>query len=406
LDWTAADALANRHGDSFFVLDDLLFRANFENFLAAFRPHYPDVRIGYSYKTNYTPHLCRIVDELGGYAEVVSDMEYELARRIGVVPSRIIFNGPYKAAAAFKDAALGGATINLDSPRDFGLLAEIAASNTTARFGAVIRCNFSLDPERISRFGYDVEGRDFAATVAAISEIPNLYLKGFHCHFPDRDLASFGRRCQKMAALVREIFPDSCPEVLNIGGGYASNMPAAFRKKLAFTPATFAEYGKLVGGTMSAALAGYDRLPTLFLEPGTALVADTLRFYTRVISIKTIRGRNFATTAGSLFDISPSARLSNLPVTPLYRENRAAAGKEVFDVVGYTCIESDVLSRQLPATLAVGDILCFENVGSYSIVMKPPFILPANPVLIRKRGDFEVIRQRETADHIFRNFRF
>ena len=118
-----------------------------------------------------------------------------------------------------------------------------------------------------------------------------------------------------------------------------------------------------------------------------------------------MRGRNFATVAGSIFDISPSARAGNLPVSAILREDRASAG-QAFDIAGYTCIESDILSRQLAAPLDVGDFLCFGNVGSYSVVMKPPFILPANPILVQGKDGFEVIRKRETSDHVFANFRF
>ncbi len=405
LDWATANDVAKVHGDSFFVLDDGLFRANFEKLLSAFGAHYHDVRIGYSYKTNYTPRLCRIIHELGGYAEVVSEMEYDLAMRLGVPGPRIIFNGPYKSARAFRDAALAGALINLDSLRDLALLTEVAAANAGTRFGVAIRCNFGLDTQEISRFGFDVQGQDFKSALAAVSQHSNLYLKGLHCHFPDRDLASFATRSRKMAALANAIFPEAPPELLNIGGGYASNMPESLRKSLATAPATFGEYGRVVGKTLTEAFGGRGRLPVLFLEPGTALVADTLRYYTKIISIKKIRGHNFATTAGSLFDISASARFSNLPVTAICRSQGQPNG-EVFDVVGYTCVEKDVLSRQLAAPLAVDDFLCFENVGSYSIVMKPPFILPASPILAWRGDAFEVVRERETMEDIFRNFKF
>lgn len=51
---------------------------------------------GYSYKTNYAPHICKLVKSLGGYAEVVSDMELYVAKKIGYENSEIIYNGPCK----------------------------------------------------------------------------------------------------------------------------------------------------------------------------------------------------------------------------------------------------------------------------------------------------------------------
>ena len=49
------------------------------------------------YKTNYTPQLCRIVNDEGGYAEIASEMEYYAARKIGVPINKIVYNGPSKS---------------------------------------------------------------------------------------------------------------------------------------------------------------------------------------------------------------------------------------------------------------------------------------------------------------------
>ena len=85
--------LKKEYGDAFYLLDSEQFRSNFLELKECFSSIYPNFNIAYSYKTNYIPKLCKIVNELGGYAEVVSEMEMELALRVGVVPKRIIWNG-------------------------------------------------------------------------------------------------------------------------------------------------------------------------------------------------------------------------------------------------------------------------------------------------------------------------
>ena len=84
------------HGDAFYLLDSKQFQENFVKLSNAFKSIYPNFNIAYSYKTNYTPKLCKIINENGGYAEVVSDMEMEIALKVGVNPSKIIWNGPIK----------------------------------------------------------------------------------------------------------------------------------------------------------------------------------------------------------------------------------------------------------------------------------------------------------------------
>ena len=88
--------LRKEYGDAFYLLDSEQYRNNFLELRDTFRKIYPNFNIAYSYKTNYTPKFCKIVDELGGYAEVVSEMELEIALRVGVKPNRIIWNGPIK----------------------------------------------------------------------------------------------------------------------------------------------------------------------------------------------------------------------------------------------------------------------------------------------------------------------
>ena len=90
--------LRKEYGDAFYLLDSGQFRNNFIELKDTFRKIYPNFNIAYSYKTNYTPKFCKIVNELGGYAEVVSEMELEIALRVGVESKRIIWNGPIKNA--------------------------------------------------------------------------------------------------------------------------------------------------------------------------------------------------------------------------------------------------------------------------------------------------------------------
>lgn len=406
LDHAALSELTKIHGASFFVLDAVRFRANFRSLLGAFEAYYPNVRIGYSYKTNYTPHLCRIAHAEGGYAEVVSEMEYAAAKRIGVPLDRIIYNGPYKADWSFIEAARGGTIINLDSTREIPLLRAAAEGAPDADIRVVLRTNFDIGTS-VSRFGFDPDGPDFAAILNAIRALPNVRLLGLHCHFPDRDLESFRSRARGLVALMRLVFADGPPELLNIGGGYFSNMPESLRATRPESPATFADYGEAVGRILSEAMAGEARWPTLFLEPGTAIVADCQTFHTQVISTKTVRGVGFATVAGSIFDISPNARSCGLPVTAVLDPAGDRDGAHPSPaVVGYTCIEGDCLTGEIDAPLVAGDFLTYGNVGSYSVVMRPPFILPSNPVLLHEQAGqtLRLIKHRQSNEDVFALF--
>ena len=408
LDWKSVQSIRSEIGDAFYVLDDRRFEVNFKLLLSAFRKHYPKTGIGYSYKTNYTPYLCRRVQALGGYAEVVSEMEYDLARRIGVPSDRIIFNGPYKSERAFAEALNGGAIVNLDNARDLGLLLKLAEHHPDKTFGVALRCNFELNTGSVSRFGFDVDGEAFRHAIETIAQAENAEVVGLHCHFPDRDKSSYSVRTAKILDLSDRVFGDRLPQFLNIGGGFFGEIPESLKSTFSTDHVSFEEYAKVVAAAFSRHFGTGSDCPELIIEPGTAVVANTMRFFSQVLDVKTIRGRAFATVAGSIFNISPVARNLNLPVRVIPSKPTANEDAKVFDIVGYTCIEGDVMSKGVWGTIVAGDFVEYSNIGSYSIVMKPPFILPNFPIIrfedASDPGTWILVKKAETADYIFENF--
>ena len=411
LDWQAIDELTKSHGESFFIYDDALFESNFKELDSAFNRYYPLSKIAYSYKTNYMPFICNQINQLGGYAEVVSEMEYALAKKLGVDDKNIIYNGPYKSPESLKTALLSGAIVNIDSLRDFEIASNVSEESLREGLdqpiGVAIRCNFPIDDKLQSRFGLDIEGDEFRRIVEEIEKMKKLRLIGLHCHFPNRDLDSFGVRASEILKLCRELFSGP-PEFINIGGGFFGEIPESLKKVFTRSVPSFDDYGKLIGKLFNQAFPADQKRPTLFIEPGTALVANTMKFVTEVISVKRIRERCVATVSGSIFNISPRAQSLHLPVTIVRKRVLDETGNqgEKYDVCGFTCIENDYLTKSLRGPLEPGDFLVYGNVGSYSIVMKPPFILPNVPVLRKNQGsnEYSIIKRKETFEWMFSNF--
>lgn len=133
--------LRAEYGDAFYLLDSEQYQTNFLELRDTFRSIYPNFNIAYSYKTNYTPKFCKIVDQLGGYAEVVSEMEMEIALRCGVKHQRIIWNGPVKNPQKLEEFLVAGGTDNIDSLDELEIVKGIVERhpNTTIHLG--IRCN-------------------------------------------------------------------------------------------------------------------------------------------------------------------------------------------------------------------------------------------------------------------------
>lgn len=391
------ERLATEYGDDVLLLDLDQFRANLESFRAAFRAGYPRVELAFSYKTNYIPAVIRAVDEWGGYAEVVSRMEHDMARRIGVAPSRVIVNGPYRSAQDLEQALAEGALVNLDSPYQLDLLQSVADGFDAApRVG--LRCTFDVPGTRPSRFGFDADADALHDAVRRVRDL-GIEPTSLHCHFSsDRRAETYRRIAERMVELVNEHF-SSPPEIVDIGGGYFSPMPSALQAQFDRAIPSYEDYAEAT--TVPFTDAYPQDGPTLFVEPGVAVSANTMRYAARVIDRTEIGQRRFALVAGSIHVIKPTLNTLDLPCTVVTPDG-PRDGTAV-EVVGYTCMEHDVLHSSLAGDPRPGDFVVFDNVGAYTVVMKPPFIRPAPPIVVV--GDEpQLARRRETLDDVLATY--
>ena len=407
--WEVLRKLDTEYGDAFFYVDVDAFESNFREFVGEFRKFYPNTKIGYSYKTNYLPRLCHRVLAMGGYAEVVSRMEYELARRVGVPPGQIIFNGPYKTADDLRCALLAGAVCNLDGITELEVVEQIAAEAPKKAINVGLRCNIDIGSGSISRFGLDVEGAEFQLALERIRLLENCTLGGFHFHASGGgSLESYALRTKKILQLCAEHFHGTAPRFIDLGGGYFSKMSSALRRQFADPVPAYEDYARVVA-TQVAAMYPASAGPELIVEPGLALTADVMTFVARIMSVKEVRSRTVALASGSIHNIKPTLHGKTMPMTIVGpAEATARKNYTAIDIVGYTCMEHDVLFEKYSGPVAAGDYALFTNVGAYTIVMKPPFIRPAPPVITYDRGSgqFEVLRRGEQLADIFATYTF
>lgn len=411
LDYNQLDKLKENVGDSFYLLDTEKFKQNYDELLTAFQHIYANTQIAYSYKTNYTPRLCSIINQRGGYAEVVSEMEYDLALKVGVHPHRIVVNGPYKTKAALKKFILMGSMVNLDSHTEARLVEEIAKENSIREIAIGIRCNFTLREGFTSRFGIDCESPEFQELVKRLKQILNIKLRGLHCHFPDRNLESYKIRIEKMLNLIEKNFPEQL-DYIDMGGGFFGKMEKELESQFTCTIPNYCDYAEAVAVPFRNYYQNFEEAfrPQLIIEPGTALVADVMMFVASIIEIKQIGNKTIAMSSGSKFNLGSFSSSLDMPMTVYHdpKINCDVIKMSSVDISGYTCIEADYLYKGYNGSMSIGDYIAFKNVGSYSVVFKPPFILPNVPVLEYNSSTkkFNIIKRKEELEDIFRTFVF
>ena len=401
MDKSIIEQLRAEYGEAFYLLDSAQFRKNFAELKSAFNEIYPNWNIAYSYKTNYTPKLCKIVNELGGYAEVVSEMELEIAKRVGCRADRIIWNGPIKNVPIMEQFLLDGGTINIDCIEELEQVKDIHNRHADKLIHVGIRCNYDVNDGVVSRFGFDIDGAEFMEAVKFATTTENVKFINFQCHFAKRQIAYWPARAKGMVDLIDRL--GIIPERIDIGGGLFGKMADSLKAQFSTEIPDYDAYAKAAAQVFADYFKDKDVKPELLIEPGSAVVGDCMQFICTVKTIKNVRGKWIATVLGSQKNISMTG--INPPMEVISMGGEQKEYKDL-DFVGFTCIEGDVLYHNYTGKLAHQDAIVISNCGSYSLVMKPPFILPNFPVLDISEGKTEVIKRAENFDDLFHTFKF
>lgn len=406
--------LTRRHGSPLYLLDAAELLRRYRLVAESFRRAYPQTVVAYSYKTNYLPALCRLLREAGAWAAVFSELEYRLARELGVPPAGIVCGGGLGAPAYRERAVADGALLNLDSFDDLDAVAATAARlGTRCRIG--VRVNFALagaagprplehgDP--VSRFGFSVEDGDAERAVGLVRASPHLRCVGLHCHFStvEKDAGLFDEVSRTMAELAGRLLwrgaDDGEERLLNLGG----NLPVLAASDGLGEDGRGGDYrqhAEFVAGNLRRALAGAGALPRLVLEPGAAIAEPAMSLITTVTGVKTVRGRRFVSVDGGVMDTGGVGR-EPAAVELVAAGGTAAAAPGGVDLVGFSASEEDVLCRgAMLGEPRPGDFVIVHDVGAYSLVNEPQFSRPRPGVVLADGGGFVLVRRPETYEDV------
>ena len=408
IDGATIDELLDRFGSPLFVFSELSIREKYREVHETFATRYPNVVQAWSYKTNYLQAICAIFHDEGALAEVVSEFEYDKARKLGVPGSEIIFNGPHKTLPALRKAVEEGAQIHVDHLDEINDLEQIAAElGKPIPIGLRLNMDTGIHPQW-TRFGLNLDSGQAMDAVKRIHSRNHLVLKGLHAHIGTfiLDPEAYGRETAKMAAFATEIADRFGFEMeyLDVGGGF----PSKNRLKGTYLPPdvvvppveAFAEsitdalYANLPAGVF----------PRLILETGRALVDEAGFLITTIFATKRLPDgrRTYIADAG----------LNDLFTAFWYKfeiemDREVQGMNEPSMVNGPLCMNIDVLDEgTLLPPLRRGTRLIFSPVGAYNVTQWMQFIeyRPA-VVLVGEDGSVDLIREREDLTDVERRER-
>lgn len=388
---------------SFYLFNDELFLHNLNLLRSGFASIIPHTEVAYSFKSNYTPHLCQLALQAGCRAEVVSGMEYEIALTVGFKPTQIIFNGPLKRPVELLKAITDGALVHLDSSDELQtLLAAAQAGELPAACGIGLRIQINDN----SRFGFHPYQLNEIIQTLRSASIRIVSLHG-HLSTPDRAPRHYAQITHTLLDVAERYQLDTL-ERIDVGGGFAGAYPLG--TDLTNRP-SFADYAKEIAEQLNQS-PWYARIqPRLVVEPGISVLANTLSFYTRIFDSKQFEGRQQLGIDGSFYHVKPSGHLHN-PSFELIRQlaTGSTTNEELMptSIVGSTCMERDIIVRDVELPQAnLGDFVRFDGLGAYTVALTPQFIHYLPPIYaLNGASEWSCIRQPQRVADLLHSYSF
>ncbi len=404
---TVLTDIANRFKTPLYVYDECRIRENYRTFYRAFKNRYHGIKVLYAYKANTNLAICKILQNEGAGADVVSPGELKTALHVGVKPEDIIFTNNSKGQDELKTAVDAGAVINIDSIDELKLLGDILTE-----LGKNSRISFRINPEidpkthpkistgmRNSKFGIHIE-KDIAFNAYKTAKgMGNIKIAGIHTHIGSQimDTGVFAETAERIMEFVLRLKNELGIELefVDLGGG----LGIPYHGESAPSPEDMA---RVVVPVIQKWTKKIDYEPQLWLEPGRCIVGNAGILLCRVQGVKKTPSKNFVNVdAGFNTLLRPAMYDAYHKVNVIGKENEEQS--ERYDIAGNVCESGDILAgdRMLPE-VREGDIIAIFDVGAYGFSMSSQYNSRPRPaeILIRERS-VEIIRERETIDDIF-----
>jgi len=347
----------------------------------------PSIKLHYAMKANPMPAVVAFMAGLVDGIDVASAGELKVALDAGTDPHEISFAGPGKRQVELRQAVAAGVLINLESFREVGELANIAAElKLPARVAVRVNPDFELKGSGMKMGGGPKQfGVDAELVPELLAEIGSagLHFEGFHLFAGSQNLKaeSICEAQQKSYELALRLSAHAPSPVrfLNLGGGFGiPYFPGEQHLDLAAVGANLQQLAARAAVDMPAA--------ELVIELGRYLVGEAGIYVTQVLDRKVSRGQTFLVVDGGLnHHLSASGNFGqvirkNYPVAIGTRMN--TGNTEIASVVGPLCTPLDLLADRMELPVAgPGDLVVIFQSGAYGASASPQGFL-GHPVVV------------------------
>ncbi len=407
-------SLASTYGTPLYVMDEMTVRRTLRAYRDSMTACYPNGgTVAFASKACSFKEMYRIVNDEQCAVDVVSGGELYTALSVGFPAERILFHGNNKTDAELRLALSNGVgRIVADNPADLRRISRVAGElgKTAALFMRITpgidahTHDFVKTGQVDSKFGFTLENGEALEEVGSALSLPNVELKGLHCHIGSQifDEKPFEHAAEVMLGFmndIRERYDIVLPE-LDLGGGFGICYTQADK------PLASGEYMARVASALHAVAERlHYPVPHIYIEPGRSVVAPAgITLYT-VGGVKTIPDiRTYVSVDGGMAD-NPRYALYQAEYTALIANKADQPADQLVTIAGRCCESGDLLQENTPLQQAEeGDILAVLATGAYNYSMASHYNRLPNPAVVMVGdGGSRVVVKGETYEDVIRN---
>ncbi len=367
----------------------------------------------YASKALSITEIYRIAKAEGIGIDVVSSGEIFTAKNADFPLEKALFHGNNKTDFDIEFAIKNGVGYFVVDNAQELIEIDRQAGNYQKVQNILIRITPGIDPHTHakittgqvdSKFGTAIEtGQAFEITDKAL-KLKNVKLCGFHCHVGSQcfDSSAFIQATKIMLTFIRDVkmLFGYTTEILNLGGGYGvryveSDPCIDVCKNIKEVSEVFNETCEKLNLTK----------PSVILEPGRSIVADSgLTIYT-VGSFKTIDGyKSYVSIDGGMTD-NPRYTLYGSSYTVINASKANASPDVTVTIAGRCCESGDLIQENVEISKpARGDKLAVLVTGAYNYAMASNYNrIPRPPIVAIENGKDRIIVKRESFEDLVKN---
>jgi len=351
-------------------------RDNINSFCKVFKSVFKNFQCFYSFKANFLPEICKIIQSEGIGAELIGLPELNLALKLQFPPNKIIVGGPYLPHDLIEKCIQE----NIKEIIIYNLNDLVQINSIAKKYHKIQNICIRINSQKYgSKLGIILDKSKLTKLTNLVKECENIKLSTILSHYSTQ-MNNFGQFKKNVESLIEniKILSDAGLNVenINLGGG--------FPEAVIMPETQLREIVNNINSTLSNSGVNFKNI---YFEPGRYFIGDAGIFLTKIVKVS--EDRWIFLDIGN--HICPKFANCSLRFYNASKINEPHKYKT--SIAGIVPTDQDVLAKNYFFTkdLKENDIVMVTNVGAYTLTFSNRFPYTLPKIILVKNGNITEI---------------